>query len=62
MLQQYPALAPNATISPIIKKFSVQDMRSKQALSLSLRMMRDIYVAFPLHVGFSLYQEDLTAL
>jgi hypothetical protein len=39
-----------------------QYTRSKDALSLSLRMMRDTYTAFPFHVWFSLYQEDLYGL
>jgi hypothetical protein len=43
----------------IYKTFSTQYMRSKDALSLSFRMMRDTYIAFPFHVGFSMYQEDL---
>jgi hypothetical protein len=29
---------------------------------LSLRMMRDTYTAFPFHVWFSIYQEDLDSL
>ena len=45
--------------SRIAKTFSTQYMWSKDALSLSLRMMRDTYMAFPFHVGFSMYQEDL---
>jgi len=54
MLQAYPVLLADNTYmndySTILKTFSTQYMRSKDALSLSLRMMRDIYVAFPFHV------------
>lgn len=63
MLQKYPTLLAKNTYMTsypnISKTFSTQYMRSKDALSLSLRMMRDIYVAFPFHVGFSMYQESL---
>ncbi len=63
MLQAYPVLLADNTYmndySTILKTFSTQYMWSKDALSLSLRMMRDIYVAFPFHVWFSMYQEDL---
>jgi len=63
MLQKYPSLLTKNTYmrdySSILKTFSTQYMWSKDALSLSLRMMRDTYMAFPFHVGFSMYQEDL---
>ena len=63
MIQNYPSLlAKNTYMSDyadILKSFSTQYMWSKDALSLSLRMMRDTYMAFPFHVGFSMYQEDL---
>ena len=63
MLQAHPELLTNNTYmndyATILKTFSTQYMWSKDALSLSLRMMRDIYVAFPFHVWFSMYQEDL---
>ena len=32
---------------------------SQDALSVSMRMLRDSYTAFPLHIGFLMYQEDL---
>ena len=32
---------------------------SQNALSISMRMLRDSYTAFPLHIGFLMYQEDL---
>lgn len=35
---------------------------SQDALSLSLRMLRDFYSSFPLHIGFLLYQEDIISL
>ena len=63
MLQQYPELlkwnAWNLNYSSVFKTFSSQYAWSKDALSLSLRMMRDTYVAFPFHIGFLMYQEDL---
>ncbi|MFA6256147.1 MAG: hypothetical protein WC606_03090 [Candidatus Absconditabacterales bacterium] len=58
MLQKYPSLT-TTSYSTIFKKFSSEYIWSKTALSLSLRMMRDTYMAFPFHVGFSMYQEDL---
>ena len=45
--------------STISKNFNSQYNRSKEALSLTLRMMRDTYTAYPLHIGFLMYQEDL---
>lgn len=66
MLQRYPSLLKNNTYmtdySYIQKTFLTQYTRSKDALSLSFRMMRDTYTAFPFHVGFSMYQEDLDGL
>lgn len=63
MLQKYPSLLRDniymSDYSTIFKGFSTQYMWSKDALSLSLRMMRDTYMAFPFHIGFSMYQEDL---
>lgn len=63
LLQRYPSLLEQNTYmtdyASILKTFSTQYMWSKDALSLSLRMMRDTYMAFPFHVGFSMYQEDL---
>lgn len=63
MIQNYPELSPHFVIgdsySTILKRFSSDYLRSQSALSLSLRMMRDMYVAFPFHVWFSMYQEDL---
>ncbi len=63
MLQKNPgtliSTSQNNDLSTIQKKFSSQYIRSKTALSLTFRMMRDTYMAFPFHVGFSMYQEDL---
>ena len=63
MLQKTPLLLVNTThttsYATIFKKISSEYVWSKNALSLSLRMMRDTYMAFPFHVGFSMYQEDL---
>ena len=58
MIQRYPGLAPMG-YSTISRDFSTEYTWTKDALSLSLRMMRDTYMAFPFHVGFSMYQEDL---
>ena len=49
----------NKDISAIMKKFSSQYVRSKEALSITFRMMRSTYMAFPFHIGFLMYQEDL---
>ncbi|MCX6824490.1 MAG: hypothetical protein NT085_05195 [candidate division SR1 bacterium] len=63
MIQTYPSLITNNTYMTdynyILKTFSTQYMWSKDALSLSLKMMAGTYMAFPFHVGFSMYQEDL---
>ncbi len=60
MLQKYPLLLPDYTsYDTILQNFSSQYIRSKSALSLSLRMMRDTYIAFPFHIGLTLYAEDL---
>lgn len=63
MIQKYPWLLKRNTYmtdyASILKTFSTEYMWSKDALSLSLRMMSDMYMAFPFHVGFSMYQEDL---
>jgi len=49
----------NNDLNAIMKKFSSQYIRSKNALTLTFRMMRDTYLAFPFHIGFLMYQEDL---
>ena len=49
----------NNNLSTLAKKFSSEYIRSKSALSLSFRMLRDLNMAFPFHVGFSMYQENL---
>lgn len=63
MIQKYPWILKRNTYmtnyTSILKTFSTQYMWSKDALSLSFRMMSDTYMAFPFHVGFSMYQEDL---
>ncbi len=43
----------------VSKSFFSHYVWTKNALSLSLRMMRDIYMAFPLHVWLLMYQEDI---
>ncbi len=62
-LQKNPVIliqsTQNNNLDTIVKKFSSEYMRSKNALSLTFRMLRDTNMAFPLHVGFSLYQEDI---
>ena len=52
---------PSFTLSYsfINKKFESEYLWSKRAMSLSLRMMRDMYAAFPFHIGLSMYQERL---
>ncbi|MFA7298718.1 MAG: hypothetical protein WC010_03680 [Candidatus Absconditabacterales bacterium] len=63
MLQKNPTILINNTrntdINKLIKKSSNQYIRSKDALSLTLRMMRDTYMAYPFHIGMLMYQEDL---
>ena len=58
LVQTNPGLAPMG-YSTTYRDFSTEYTWTKDALSLSLRMMRDTYMAFPFHVGFSMYQEDL---
>lgn len=66
MVQKYPWLLKRniymTNYTTILKTFSTQYMWSKDALSLSFRMMSDSYMAFPFHIGFSMYQEDLDGL
>jgi len=54
MLQKNPTILINNTrntdINKLIKKSSNQYIRSKDALSLTLRMMRDTYMAYPFHI------------
>ena len=63
MLQKNPSILLNNTwntdINTLIKKSSNQYFRSKDALSLTFRMMRDTYMAYPFHIGLLMYQEDL---
>ncbi len=63
MIQQYPSLLDGNSYvvgyDSVSKSFSSQYTWSKDALSLSLRMMRDTYMAFPFHIWFLMYQEDL---
>lgn len=62
MLQQNPNLLLKSIHnkhSTISKKFSSQYTRSKSASSLTFRMLRDMYTAFPFHIGMLMYKEDL---
>lgn len=58
MLQQHPGILTK-NISTIAKEFSSQYTRSKSASSLTFRMLRDMYTAFPFHIGMLMYKEDL---
>lgn len=55
-----------ATAGPEISKrvtaFANEFTRSQQALAMTIRMLRDQYAAFPLHIWFLMYQEDLQKL
>lgn len=42
-----------------IRQMNNELLWSQDALSVSMRMLRDSYTAFPLHIGFLMYQEDL---
>lgn len=63
MLQQNPSTllknSQNRSLSTITKKFSTQYTRSKDAMSLTFRMLRDTAMAFPMHIGMEMYKEDL---
>lgn len=59
LLKKYPTLTSSSSVE---KYLSSEYSRSKSALSLTLRMMSDTYVAFPFHVGLSMYQEDLDGI
>lgn len=54
MLQKNPSIllknTYNKEIDTLIKKSSNQYLRSKEAMSLTFRMLRDMYVAYPFHV------------
>lgn len=45
-----------------VTNFANEFTRSQQAVSMTMRMLRDQYSAFPLHIGFLMYQEDLQKL
>lgn len=61
MLQKNPTILYKNTYykqsSALLQEASNQYMRSQEALSLTFRMMRDLYVAYPFHIGFLVYQE-----
>jgi len=57
VLQQNPQI--NTDYATILQNFSSEYVWSKNAISLSLRMMRDMYIAFPFHIWLSMYQEDI---
>jgi hypothetical protein len=62
MLQKNPVILTKSihnNYSKIAKKFSSQYTRSKSASSLTFRMLRDMYTAFPFHIGMLMYKEDL---
>ena len=59
VLLKAPVAIANTEVYQRTSTFSNEFTRSQQALSMTLRMMRDIYSAFPLHIGFLMYQEDL---
>jgi hypothetical protein len=48
VLQQNPQI--NTDYATILQNFSSEYVWSKNAISLSLRMMRDMYIAFPFHI------------
>lgn len=54
------ASTKNNNLDTLMKKFSTQYTRSKNALSLTFRMLRDTNIGFPFHVWLSLYQEDVS--
>lgn len=62
MLQKNPwflIVSTDNNYSKIVKKFSSQYIRSRSASSLTFRMLRDMYVSFPFHIGMLMYKEDL---
>lgn len=56
------SLVTSEEIYTRISTFTNEFTRSQQALSMTLRMLRDLYAAFPLHIGFLMYEEDLQSL
>ena len=40
-------------------RFANELLWTQKAISSTIRSLRDVYAAFPLHLGFMLYQEDL---
>jgi hypothetical protein len=62
MLQKQPGILTKSiynNYSNISKKFSSEYTRSKSASSLTFRMLRDMYTAFPFHIGMLMYKEYL---
>ena len=62
MLQKHPNILYGSiynNYTKIAKKLSSQYIRSKSASSLTFRMLRDMYTAFPFHIGMLMYKEDL---
>lgn len=44
------------------EKMRQELVRSQDAVDLSLQMLKELYFAYPLHLGFTLYLEDLISL
>ncbi len=42
-------------------RLTTESIRSQKAISSSIRSLRDIYAAFPLHIWFMMYQEDIVS-
>jgi len=63
VLNNHPEILWNNTnqsqINEIIIKFNNEYLWSKKALSISIRMLRDVNFAFPLHIWFMMYSEEL---
>lgn len=52
----------NAAVFTRTKNIQNELIWSQWALTMSMRMLRDFYTAFPLHIWFLMYQEDLRSV
>jgi hypothetical protein len=57
-----PTKEVNAEVFTRTKNMNNELVWSQWAVSMSLRMLREFYTSFPLHIGFLMYHEDIMSL
>ncbi len=62
VMLKIPVKEVSAEVFTRTKNMNNELIRSQWALSLSLRMLREFYTSFPLHIGFLMYHEDIMNL